>query len=373
MTEVLLTVSGAVPPTLDDDIASGRRPEADYRAMAKAFGADLLDYAAARRVTDRFGRALEKTAGSNAMLAWTCFLLRHRYRVIFTDGEQVGLPLAFFLKFCGTHGHRAAHLMIVHVLSVKKKLLLLDRFALHTHIDQFLVYSTWQGRFIRERWKLPSERVSFTPFMVDSEFFAPHSIGRRDWPDWLADLKPPIICAVGLERRDYPTLLEAVNGLDVRVIIAAASPWSKRSDSTEGREIPPNVTVRKFTQFELRHVYQASACLVMPLDNVDFQAGVTAILEAMAMAKPVICTRTPGQTDVVRDRENGVYVPPGDAAALRLAIQDLLDHPETASRMGQAGRSLIEREMNLHAYCARLSGLVKILKQLPVAGPSTTA
>jgi hypothetical protein len=36
----------------------------------------------------------------------------------------------------------------------------------------------------------------------------------------------------------------------------------------------------------------------VPLLDVPFQAGVTTILEAMAMEKTVICSRTLGQTDV---------------------------------------------------------------------------
>jgi hypothetical protein len=36
--------------------------------------------------------------------------------------------------------------------------------------------------------------------------------------------------------------------------------------------------VRKFTQYELRQLYADSCFMVMPLENVKFQAGVTAIL-----------------------------------------------------------------------------------------------
>lgn len=52
-----------------------------------------------------------------------------------------------------------------------------------------------------------------------------------------------MVCSVGLEARDYPTLLTAVHGLSVRVTITAASPWSKRADPTRNREIPANVCV----------------------------------------------------------------------------------------------------------------------------------
>jgi glycosyltransferase involved in cell wall biosynthesis len=126
----------------------------------------------------------------------------------------------------------------------------------------------------------------------------------------------PVICAVGLEFRDYPTLIEAVRDLPVTVIIAAASPWSKRSDTTANQAIPENVIVQRFSQYKLRDVYAASRFMVMPLYDVPFQAGVTAILEAMAMEKAVICSRTSGQTDIVIESESGkstlrlVIVPP---------------------------------------------------------------
>jgi glycosyltransferase involved in cell wall biosynthesis len=186
--------------------------------------------------------------------------------------------------------------------------------------------------------------------MVDSAFFAPNKAEPRD--------AAPQICAVGLERRDYPTLLKAVEGLPAKVVIAAASPWSKRSDSTQGQAIPENVEVRRFTQHELRQLYADSRFLVMPLENVEFQAGVTAILEAMSMERAVLCSRTPGQTDVIVEGETGRYVPPGDPAALRAAIEQMLDNADETGRMGRAGRRLILQSMSLDRYAERLAGFV---------------
>lgn len=356
---VLLTVSGTIPDQLEADTRAGKRPEADYVAMAKAFRADLLDYSKARDVTGQLGAFVERFLGPNAVLACACFMLRDKYQVIFTDGEQVGLPLALLLKYFANEKRRPSHLMIVHILSVRKKTLLVDGLGLHTHIDKFLVYSRWQADFIKRRWKLSSERVVFTPFMVDTNFFSPAAVARVEPAEWLAQLEPPIVCSVGLEHRDYPTLIEAVRGLNVRVIIAAASPWSKRADTTEGQAIPNNVVVRKFSQYELRSVYAASAFLVMPLFDVDFQAGVTAILEAMAMGKAVVCTKTRGQTDVVRDEETGVYVAPGDVLALRKAIERLLEHPDEAARMGRAGQEIAQTQMSLARYVQRLTQWVE--------------
>ncbi len=361
MNDVLLTVSGVIDPEIEDKIARGERPEADYVALSRAFGADLLDYAAARRQSGWLGRLLEKIGGPNLMLAWVCFSLRRGYRVIFTDGEQVGLPLAFMLKFI-SWGKRPCHLMIVHILSVGKKMILLDWLGLQSHIDIFLPYATWQQQFIEERWHVPPERVVFTPFMVDARFFAPEQAGQTEDLLGFGEDAKPIICSVGLEFRDYPTLMNAVRGLNVQVVIAAGSPWSKRPDSTADEEIPDNVLVRRFSQFELRDLYALSALMVMPLYDVNFQAGVTALLEAMAMGKAVICSRTAGQTDVVVDGETGVYVPPQDVAALRAAIVQLLEQPEKAEQMGINGRSRIEQSMSLAHYVRRLNKIVQQIR-----------
>ncbi|MFZ1399057.1 MAG: glycosyltransferase family 4 protein [Candidatus Promineifilaceae bacterium] len=358
MHDVLLTVSGTIPANIEAEIAEGKRPLADYIAMAQTFGADLIDYPIARQQTGWLGGLIEKVAGRNALLAWACHQKRRQYRVIFTDGEQVGIPLALLLKFAN-FGKRPLHFAIGHILSVGKKMLFFDRLKIQSHIDRFFVYATWQKRFIEERWQVPEERVVFTPFMVDADFFSPERAGGA--MDKLRPLAPagvPVICAVGLEFRDYPTLMEAVEGLNVHVVIAAGSPWSKRADTTEGQEIPKNVTVQRFSQFELRDLYAMSDFLVMPLFNVNFQAGVTALLEAMAMGKAVICSSTPGQTDVVVAGETGLYVPPEDPKALRQAILSLLQQPELSEQLGRNGRKRIEQEMSLDRYTERLNAYV---------------
>jgi glycosyltransferase involved in cell wall biosynthesis len=289
---------------------------------------------------------LETLGGPNLVLAYACWKVRKSCKAIVTDGEQVGLPLAALLKL--TPGTRPRHLMIVHVISEPKKTIFLDWLGVQSAIDRFITYSRWQQRFIQDRWKLTESRVLWTPFMVDQEFFAAKqvtpnpSVRRR-------------ICAVGLERRDYETLLRAVEDLDVHVVIAAASPWSKRSESVATRAIPNNVTVGKFTQYELRQLYADSCFMIMPLEDVKFQAGVTAILECMAMGKTVICSRVPGQTDVVVEGENGRYVPPKDPSTLSAEIRRLLSNPEEAVKMGANGRRLIECQMNLDIYVRRLA------------------
>jgi N,N'-diacetylbacillosaminyl-diphospho-undecaprenol alpha-1,3-N-acetylgalactosaminyltransferase len=69
-----------------------------------------------------------------------------------------------------------------------------------------------------------------------------------------------------------------------------------------------------------------------------------AMLEAMAMARPIVTTDTFGCRDVVESGHNGLMVPMRDPAALADAIATLLEDDEARVRMGAYGRRKVERE-----------------------------
>lgn len=348
MSRVLLVVSGAVPADVREQVADGRRPRPDYLELARVMGADLVDVDEARRRSGRIGALAHRLGGGALVLAWFCFRHRRRYDVVLTDGEHVGLPLALLCRL--TFARPFAHVMIVHILSVPKKAALFRWFRLGRYVDTMLVYATAQERFVVDELHHPADRVVLTTFMVDTAFFRPDAVeaaaGR-------------MICAAGLERRDYPTLIEAVRGLDVRVVIAAASPWSKQADSSAGAALPPNVEITKLGFVDLRQLYADARFVVMPLYDTEFQAGVTTILEAMAMGRAVVCSRTRGQTDVLHDGVTGVYVAPGDAAALRAAIERLLDDPAAADAIGTAARAEVVRTADVTVYAERLAAVAE--------------
>jgi glycosyltransferase involved in cell wall biosynthesis len=350
MKRVLLTVSGVIPSDLADQVGRGERPRADYAVMRDVFDCDLVDVVAARALVGRASAIVERIGGRGLVLALACFRRRRLYQVIVTDGEQVGLLFAALCRLFGRRGSR--HMMIVHVLSVPKKVWLTRALRLIPMIDCFVVYCSAQRDFLIDELGADPGTVVLTPFMVDTVFFDP---GAVEAP------RRRMICSAGLERRDYPTLIEAVGDLDVDVVIAAASPWSKQADSSAGHALPGNVEIRRLDLAELRAVYAESALVVMPLVDVDFQAGITTILEAMAMRRPVVCSLTRGQNDTVVDGQTGRYVPPGDAGALRREIMALLDDPAESERLGSAARDWVVTNASVEVYARRLGACVERL------------
>jgi len=377
---VLLVINATIDAARERATAAARRsPRKDYDELRRALGADVLDLAAlAARPWTRLARRLAGPALAQALLAWT---LSRRYDAIYVDQETSGFALAALYRFARP-GPRPRLTMIGHLLSPRGKQALVRALRLERTIDCVVVHSSLQGRLAVRTLGLSSERVALVPYQVDERFWS-----SRDAPA-LAPAEDRI-CSAGLEYRDYDTLVEAVAGLPVDVAIAAASGWSAfRFERGAGaRPLPPNVRIVSLDYADLRELYASALFVVVPLRDVENQAGITTILEAMAMSKAVIVSHTRGQTDVVRDRRRasradpsretqpgwarllgaagdaaeghtGFYVRPGDVAELRRAILFLLAHPEQARLMGLNGRRLVEETMGLDLFTARLAALI---------------
>ena len=78
------------------------------------------------------------------------------------------------------------------------------------------------------------------------------------------------------------------------------------------------------------------------------------VLEAMAMARPIITTDAPGCRETVIDGENGFLVPPGTVEPLTRAIKRFIDDPELIERTGRKSRQLAESRFDVHAVNRRM-------------------
>ncbi len=85
----------------------------------------------------------------------------------------------------------------------------------------------------------------------------------------------------------------------------------------------------------------------------DFEGLPVSILEAMALARPIVATEVGGVPSVITDT-TGVLVPPADPQALADAVADLLEEPERAASLGRAARALAERSYGLDRMVRRL-------------------
>ena len=136
-------------------------------------------------------------------------------------------------------------------------------------------------------------------------------------------------------------LLEAASilldrGLRAKFLIAGDGPLRAM---LEARVRPDRLgTSIRFVgyQADMPRVLSALDVFVLP----SLWEGVPlALLEALAMAKPIVCTTVGGNPEVVVDGENGFLVAPGRPVELADAIERLLANPELMADIGSRNRS----------------------------------
>ncbi len=381
---VLLAISLQPADTMRAEIAADKQPRRDYLALQEMLDADVVYLRDTKRT--RLAGLIKLLFGPFTALAWAAFCRRHQYDIIFTDTEIVSLPLAMLLKLSRARPGYPRHVALAHYLSPFKKRIFF-RLGVGSHIDTIIVHSSAQFVVATDTLRIPGRRVVRLPYQVDVHFWhplAPSSIGSNLIS---AANDRPIICVPGLECRDYPTLLSAVRDLNVSVYISTRAVIPEQAALEKLPEWPKNTSIKIYDYRTLRQLYACARFVIVPLLEVDFQAGITVILEAMAMGKAVIVSGIRGQTDVVRDPRNngrgssvrtwwpgfldnpdvaetlgrlptGFYVTPGDPDELRNTIQYLLDHPEVADELGHNGRRIAEAYFSLEAFAQRFAAAI---------------
>ena len=188
----------------------------------------------------------------------------------------------------------------------------------------------------------------------------PFGIDQAPWQAAAApvDPGPPFVFFAGrhVDYKGVDVLLRALTGGSTRAIIAGDGPrrtaWERLA-----RELGLDARVTftgEIADSELRRLMQACAVFVLP-SVTQAEAFGYVQLEAMAAGKPVISTDVPsGVSWVNQDGKTGFVVRAGDAAALREAIDRVMNDAALRARLGAAGRARVEDEFTLARLRDRL-------------------
>ncbi len=201
--------------------------------------------------------------------------------------------------------------------------------------DKIISPSRIQNDFLITRG-VRRDRLEFVPFGIDKRFYQP-----------LPQAVEGVIFAVGRDAgRDYGTFIEAVRGLDQKVVIMC------REKNLKGvTDIPSNVQIiDERTPLLTREFYEQAILSVVP--GFDERkslgsdcSGHTVILESMAYGRPVIASEKQMFKDYF-DTSSLVSVDPENPQALRNAIQKVISDSGLRNLLSLEGRKLIEGKYN---------------------------
>ena len=185
----------------------------------------------------------------------------------------------------------------------------------------------------------------FIPWCVDLELFD----GKP--PKTASD--KPFFLANGKTYRDYKTLVDGANEVDAELRIIG--PNQQKPDP-----LPPNVKWidtssdppdQALDYPTLREWYAQCIAVCIPLSgDADDTCGYTNMLEAMAMRKPVLMTRS-GCLHTNPEADGfGMQINAGDPEGWTHAMNHLQQNREKALEMGNRGREIVERDFTIECF-----------------------
>ncbi len=200
--------------------------------------------------------------------------------------------------------------------------------VLHSGIDLSAVPDREDGRTIRRRFGIPAEALVLGTV---ANLFARkgYDVMLRALPEVVATFPQVHYLIVGTGDADYEMRLRTM----VRDL-----------------ELENRVHFAGFQE----SVYPCLAAMDLYVHPALMEGFGIAVLEAMAMRKPVVATTAGGLPEVAQDGETGILVPPGDPDALAKAVSSLLPDSARCRQLGEAGRARVAAHFTVKIMLDRL-------------------
>ncbi|MFN0022266.1 MAG: glycosyltransferase family 4 protein [Parvularculaceae bacterium] len=205
-------------------------------------------------------------------------------------------------------------------------------------IDRFTVFSTLERGLYARHFNIEPERIDLALWGANPPIETPSP----------RTIDEPYVVALGGEARDYATFVEAARATPDTLFIAITRPWS-----LDGIALAPNV--RAFVNLPWNDAWSLvhhAAAAVIPLRDELAPNGMVTLVGGMHLGKAHVVTRSAGLADYAIEGETALVTPPGDAAAMKAAIDRLLGDASLASRIGAGARSFAATHCSEQAVVA---------------------
>lgn len=276
----------------------------------------------------------------------------NRADVVFSTVDTVGIPLMLLGR-----GHVVRAPFVYTAIGLPERLVQLRSARMErlyaralAAASTVIAYSEHEvdvlRRWLRERGVDP--RVEFVPFGVDVDAFRPTGANP--------DLD---VVSVGADpHRDFELLLTVARQLPDSSFLVVTT--AEQGRALTGR--PANVSVETDLPFdEMRRRLEGARVVALPVRENSYSGATTVLLQALALARPVVVTRTAAIATGygLEDGWNVRLAAPGDAASFGRAVADLLADGTQADALGARGRATVESGHTWDAYVARLADLLE--------------
>lgn len=242
----------------------------------------------------------------------------------------------------------------------------------HRRTDGLLAVCGAHAAILRERFRIPAERVGIARGAVDTGAFTP------DGPDLRAELSIPagapvagIVSRVKPDRR-HAELLVAFGRVVARlpearlVIVGRGEGLPDLRAQVERSGLADRVIFAGYRRGpELAAAYRTLDVKVLLAEGND--GTCRALLEGMASGRPGVAWAFGAPAESIVHGVTGLLTPPDDVAALGDAIGDVLARPDRGRAMGVAARERMRTVFTEEARGRAVETFLERVRRLPPA------
>jgi phosphatidylinositol alpha-1,6-mannosyltransferase len=262
-----------------------------------------------------------------------------------------------------THGHEVGWSMLPGARSALRRIG--DTTDLITFVSRYT-----RGRFASAFG--PHSHMEHLAPGVDPSRFRPDPAARAELRTrYGLGERPTVVCISRLvPRKGQDMLIKALPDIRRRVdgaalVIVGGGPYAESLQKLATQcGVDQDVTFTKgVPSAELPAHYAMADVFAMPCRTRGYGLDVEGLgivfLEASATGIPVVAGSSGGAPETVQEGETGHVVNGRSVDGIATAVGNLLADPESARRMGKAGREWIAQEWTWAGHTARLSQLVR--------------
>jgi len=253
-------------------------------------------------------KALWKLFDFDVVHAWNNRRAMRDADVIWTITEGEAFAAAFLMRL-GLVPRKPIISNAVWLLNRWSQMATLRRMLYRSLASEIAIMTVHSERCLPiARKAFPDLRCELMYFGINTGYFAISP------PRTSNSLVTHIVAAGNDRTRDWDTLLEAF-GADERFRLTIVCRWLVENRTARYDNV---VLERPSPGDELRALYEQADIIAVPMEENVF-SGITVALEAAAIGKPILSSRT-GGVPTYFGEEEALYAPPGDAEALRQAV-----------------------------------------------------
>ena len=236
----------------------------------------------------------------------------------------------------------------------------LDWFS-ERYVDRFIVVSEVLRDALLSSYKIQPDKVIKIYNGIELDEYRPNGKEVRSQKsevrrEFGIAKDVPVIGAIGrmVWQKGFEYLIQAIPDIvqdvpDAKFLLVGDGPLRERIEAlSKELRVRDNMIFTGFRS-DIKEILCAVDLLVIPSLLEGFPM---VILEAMAMAKPIIATNIDGITEQITDGVNGILVPPKDPSALAKGVIRVLNNKELAMTMGLSARKKVEQEFSVEKMVA---------------------